>query len=408
MTRLPRRDLLLGVGSSIGAMAVEKTLPASESVELASQQSQSFRDKSPKAKAVIMLVMEGGPSQLDTFDPKPVLRRLHGVEANGSMTGGMAQSFAAKPSAAKRYYVGSPFRSRKTGQSGIEMSDPFVHLAEDQVADEICLFRGCQAESEFHCDAMLDLTAPVCHLGNVSFGARMAHALDARQTESPPYVVMFDRAPPQAGIANWTSGSLPSEFHGATETSLAIRTVPIAAFDLHRESASTQAMYGIGHAPTDSFGRKCLVARRLVEHGTRFVQLFCGGWDSHNALFRGHASRIRSIDQPFAALIRDLKKRGMLDQTLVFCAGEFGRTPDSQGGGKGDHLGRDHNPNAMSMWFAGGGFRRGVTVGATDELGARAVECVRPLGDVHTTIEHTIGLDVGVMRQGNVISELLA
>jgi arylsulfatase A-like enzyme len=163
--------------------------------------------------------------------------------------------------------------------------------------------------------------------------------------------------------------------------------------DLDGEDAATLSMYGIGEEKTDAFGRKCLLARRLVEKGVRFVQAYAGNWDSHDYIERAHGSLIRSVDKPIAALLQDLKRRGMLKDSLVVFCGEFGRTPDNGLRGGGKSYGRDHNAKAMTMWFAGGGVAGGTTVGATDELGAEAVECVHPLRDVHVTLLRLLGLD---------------
>ena len=191
--------------------------------------------------------------------------------------------------------------------------------------------------------------------------------------------------------------------------------------DLEGEGQATLDMYGIGSAKTDSFGRKCLLARRLVEKGVRFVQAYAGNWDSHDYIERAHGSLIRSVDRPIAALLKDLKQRGLLDDTLVFFCGEFGRTPDNGLRGGGKSYGRDHNAKAMTMWLAGGGVRGGQTIGATDEMGMEAVECVHPLRDVHVTLLRLLGLDdnrltyyhAGRFKQlsqfgGQVIDELIA
>jgi hypothetical protein len=191
--------------------------------------------------------------------------------------------------------------------------------------------------------------------------------------------------------------------------------------DLSREDSKTLERYGIGKPETDSFGRRCLLARKLVQSGVRFVQLFEGGWDSHDYIERAHKGRIRAVDQPIAALITDLKQLGLLDSTLVVWAGEFGRSADNGVRGGGEVIGRDHNAKAMSVWFAGGGVRAGETIGATDELGAKAVEVVNPIRNLHTTVLHLLGLDdnkltyfhEGRYKQlsqvgGSVIKEILA
>jgi uncharacterized protein (DUF1501 family) len=197
-------------------------------------------------------------------------------------------------------------------------------------------------------------------------------------------------------------------------------TVP-GIVDLDSESAQIQRMYGLERKETAAFGKQCLMARRLVEEGVRFVQIFAGGWDSHDYLERGHSSRIASVDQPIAALIKDLSARGLLDETLVIWTGEFGRTPDNNYRGGVTALGRGHNVEAMNMWFAGGGVKQGAIVGATDEIGAEAVEVIHPIRDVHVTLLHLLGLDDnkltyfhgGRFKQlsqfgGEVINELIA
>ena len=191
--------------------------------------------------------------------------------------------------------------------------------------------------------------------------------------------------------------------------------------DLDGETRSTLDMYGIGEVKTDTFGRKCLLARRLIEKGVRFVQAYAGNWDSHDYIERAHGSLIRSVDRPIAALLRDLKERGLLDETLIVFCGEFGRTPDNGQRSGGKSYGRDHNAKAMAMWFAGGGTRAGHTIGATDEVGAEAVECVHHIRNVHITLLHLLGLDdnrltyyhAGRFKQlsqfgGKVINELIA
>ncbi|QDT02853.1 hypothetical protein K227x_12320 [Rubripirellula lacrimiformis] len=437
--RLPRRDFLYGLGSSLGALALTD-LMAGDSLAAAAAKAGPLSPKPPmhpaKAKAVIMLFMEGGPSQTDTFDPKPELDRLHLSESK--RTEGLAGG--------KRFYVGSPFKSRKVGQSGLDMCDRFVHLAEAEVADELCVYRGCQAESLNHPEALLHMNTGSRLGADPAVGSWMTYGLGSENQNLPGYVVMTELALPQAGSTNWSNGFLPAYFQGtrlrtegspildlrpaghitpdhqrraldelarlnadhlkrhAEHADLAARMesyelafrmqaeVP-GIVDLASESEQTREMYGLNRSETATFGRQCLMARRLVEQGVRFVQIFSGGWDSHDYLERGHSSRIASVDQPIAALIKDLKRRGMLDETLVVWTGEFGRTPDNNYRGGVTSLGRDHNVDAMTMWLAGGGTKRGSIVGATDEIGAKAVECVHPIRDLHVTLLHLMGLD---------------
>ncbi len=461
-TALPRREFLYGLGSSLGALALTD-LQARETAAagpLAPKQPML----EPKAKAVIMLFMEGGPSHVDTFDPKPGLNALHLRES--TRTAGLANG--------KRFFVGSPFKARKVGESGIEMSEPWKYLADPEVADELCVYRGCQAESLNHPEALLQMNTGSRLGGDPGLGAWATYGLGSENQNLPGYVVMTELALPQAGPANWTNGFLPAHFQGtrlrATGSPLLDLNPPawktrehqrkaldqLAALngrhaeahpehaelaarmesyelayrmqmsvpgiiDMETEPLHVREAYGLERKETAAFGRQCLMARRLVEQGVRFVQIFSGGWDSHDYLERGHSARIASVDQPIAALIRDLKQRGLLEDTLVVWTGEFGRTPDNNYRGGVTALGRGHNVDAMNMWFAGGGVKRGAVVGATDEIGAEAVEVVHPIRDVHVTLLRLLGLDDnkltyfhgGRFKQlsqfgGEVIQELIA
>lgn len=439
MTSLPRREFLYGLGSSLGALALTDAL-AKDVIADGVAGKGPLSPKPPmhpaKAKAVIMLFMEGGPSHIDTFDPKPELTRLHVTESK--RTKGLATG--------KRFYVGSPFKSRKVGQSGIEMCDQFVHMADAEVADELCVYRGCQAESLNHPEALLHMNTGSRLGGDPAFGAWSTYGLGSVNQNLPGYVVMTELALPQAGSTNWSNGFLPAYFQGTRlrpegspildleppkhrsrahqrraldalaalnqdhlqrhpehsdlaarmesyELAYRMQTAVPDIIDLKSEPQHVRDMYGLERKETSAFGRQCLMARRLVQEGVRFVQIFSGGWDSHDYLERGHGSRINSVDQPIAALIKDLKRCGMLDDTLVVWTGEFGRTPDNNHRGGVTALGRGHNVDAMNMWFAGGGVKKGTTVGATDEIGAEAVECVHPIRDVHVTLMHLLGLD---------------
>ncbi len=434
MATVPRREFLFGLGSSLGALALTDLRAA----ETKSDNPLSARKTThpPRAKAVIMLFMEGGPSQADTFDPKPKLNQLHLSES--TRTKGLATG--------KRFYVGSPFTSRRVGESGIEMSDRWKFLADPAVADELCVYRGCQASSLNHPEALLQMNTGSRLGGDPGVGSWVNYGLGSENRNLPGYVVMTELALPQAGPANWTNGFLPPHFQGTRLRStgspildldppqyksrahqrkaldqlailnarhakqhpehaelqarmasyeLAYRmqmSVP-GIVDIDKEPRHLQQAYGLDRKETAAFGRQCLMARRLVEQGVRFVQIFSGGWDSHDYLERGHSSRIASVDQPIAALVKDLKARGLLDETLVVWTGEFGRTPDNNYRGGVTALGRGHNVDAMNMWFAGGGTKPGTVVGATDEIAARAVEVVHPIRDVHVTMLHLLGLD---------------
>ena len=468
-----RRDFLYKLGSGIGAIAlssllaceskVGSTLPEEIAKGVLDPKSPMF---APKAKNFIFLTIEGGPSHIDTFDPKPALAKYHLKQFERS-----GEKFSAM-SSGKRYYVQSPFKSRKVGQSGADMSEPFVHLAE--VADEICFYRGCQAESVNHPTAMYHLNTGNRFGGEPSLGSWWTYGLGSLNQDLPSYVVLPEVSFPQGGAANWSNGFLPPHYQGTPlrqegppilhidpppgvsryhqreklnllrelneahrqehphHADLAARidnyelayrmqlSVP-GVLDIEDEPEKVHEMYGLDDDHTRAFGKKCLLARKLIEKGVRFVQLYSSGWDSHDFLERAHGNLIRSIDKPITALIKDLKQRGMLDETLIVWSGEFGRTPDNGIREGGVAYGRDHNPEAMAVWLAGGGVKAGHTIGATDELGARAVDVVHPIRDLHVTLMHLFGLDDdkltyfhgGRYKQlsqfgGKVITELIA
>ena len=432
-TATTRREFLYGVGASLGALAFNDMVTGESQAGPLQPQPPM---KPAKAKACIMLFMEGGPGHMDTFDPKPALSRLHKSESK--LTAGLETGF--------KFFVGSPFGFKKVGQSGIEMCDQWKHMADPEIADELCNYRGCQAESLNHPEALFHMNTGSRLGADPAMGSWVNYGLGSLNQNLPGYVVMTELAMPQGGAGNWSSGFLPTHYQGTrlrsegapildlnspshksrkhlrraldelaflnrdqTETGpdqqmlqgrmenyeLAYRMQMEApeAMDITQEAEFTREMYGLNNEETAAFGKQCLTARRLVERGVRFVQIFSGGWDSHDYLERGHSSRIRSVDQPMAALIRDLKQRGMLDETLVIWTGEFGRTPDNNKRGGVYSLGRGHNVDAMAMLLAGGGVKKGAVVGATDELGASAVDCVHPIRDLHVTLLHLMGLD---------------
>lgn len=465
-----RRQFMYGLGAGIGAIAFSSLLGCESKVTSKDSGNNPLASKPPmflpKAKSVIFITLEGGPSHIDTFDPKPELAKYHlsKFERKG-------EQFSAM-SSGNRYIVQSPFQSRKVGESGADMSSPYVHLA--KVADEICFYRGGQAKSVNHPTAMYQLNTGNQFGGDPAFGAWTAYGLGSLNDNLPAFVVLPELAFPQGGSANWSNGFLPARFQGTTfrATGTPILNIDpppgvsryhqrqsidlIQAFNekhklnhpendelearmsnyelafrmqmevpdiiaLDKETEKTKALYGLDQPSTHDFGRKCLLARRLVEQGVRFVQLYSSGWDSHDFLERAHGNLIRSIDKPIAGLITDLKRRGLLEETLIVCSGEFGRTADNGIREGGIAYGRDHNPDAMAIWLAGGGVKAGHTIGATDELGQEAVEVVHPLSDLHVTLLHLLGLDDnkltylhgGRYKQlsqfgGKVIKELIA
>jgi hypothetical protein len=457
-----RRDFLYGIHGGLGALAFH-AMAADSAGPLTPRPAHLAK---AKAKRCIMLYMAGGPSHIDTFDPKPKLRDLHMQKFKRS------GKFVSAMASGERYYVQSPFEFRKTGKSGIEMCEHWEHLA--GVADELCIYRGCQAESINHPTANYHMNTGSRFGGEPAIGAWATYGLGSENQDLPGFIVLPEAAYPQGGAANWSNGYLPPHYQGTTLRSegspildlhpphgitrdmqrrsldllgelnqghaqihpqhadlaarmesyeLAFRMqmqVP-GILDLGKESAATRADYGLDDSRTESFGRRCLLARRLLEEGVRFVQVYTAGWDSHDYIDRAHSERIRSVDKPIAALIRDLRNRGLLDDTLIVWTGEFGRTPDNGKRGGGQRAGRDHNNKAMPIFMAGGGVNAGQVIGATDELGKEAVEVVHPIRDFHVTLLHLLGLDDnkltyfhgGRFKQlsqtgGQVIPELLA
>ncbi len=429
-----RRDFVFSLGASLGSVAFSSLLADEAKPNPLAPKPGHFP---AKAKNVIFLMMEGGPSHIDTFDPKPMLAKMHLKEfvREGQQKSAMESG--------KRYYVQSPFQFGRHGQSGADMAENWTHLS--KVADDICFFRGCTVDSVNHPTAMYQMNCGNRFGGDPGLGAWVNYGLGTVNQNVPGFVVLPEVSYPQGGAANWSNGYLPASFQGTplravgspildlqppvgvTENrqrqnldllshlnkihlaehpgheelaarmdnyELAYRMqvqVP-ALLDLSNEDVKTQAMYGIGQDATNAFGRKCLLARKLVEKGVRFVQLYNGSWDSHDYIERAHGNLVRGVDQPIAALITDLKQRGLLESTLIVWCGEFGRTPDNGVRG-GTAYGRDHNPNAMTIWLAGGGCNAGHTIGATDELGMEAIEGKAPIRDLHVTLLRLLGLD---------------
>ena len=457
-----RRNLLFRAGGSLASVALSSLLY--EQDLRAGVLGRKPPHHPAKARACIFLTMEGGPSHIDTFDPKPKLAQLHMTEFV------RRDKFASAMESGTRYFVRSPFGFRKVGQAGLDMCEEFHELA--ACADDICFYRGAVAESSNHPTALYHWNTGNKFGGDPAMGAWVTYGLGTENEDLPAFVVLPDSAYPQGGSANWSNGFLPPYYQGtplrpsgspildmnppegvrpddqATELGLItelnrldlkrhsnqaelasrINSYELAfrmqaampgVLDIAKEPDETRALYGIGQKETDAVGRRCLLARRLVEKGVRFVQVYASGWDSHDFIEQAHRSRIRAIDKPVAGLLRDLKRRGMLESTLVVWGGEFGRSPDNGIRRGSPSWGRDHNPNAMALWFTGGGVRAGHIVGATDEIGQQAVEVVHPLRDVHVTILDLLGLEdakltyfyAGRFRQlsqfgGSVISEI--
>lgn len=459
VAHLTRREALYGLGTSIGSLAFSSLLHGNENPTLGIHHP-------VRAKRCIFLMMEGGPSHIDTFDPKPELNRLHlqKFQRHGERESAM--------SSGQRYFVKSPFDFIQAGKSGADISTEW-HYLQNHV-DELCFYRGCQVESVNHPTACYHVNTGNRFGGDPSVGAWVTYGLGTLNDNLPGFVVLPRSSYPQGGASNWSNGFLPADHQGTplrpegspildlnapagmtrqdqrenldvlaslnrkhldnrvnqSELKARMSSYELAyrmqmevpgILDLEGETEKTRDSYGIGAPKTDSFGRKCLLARRLVEKGVRFVQAYAGNWDSHDYISRAHGSLIKSVDKPIAALLADLKQRGLLEDTLVVWCGEFGRTPDNGLRGGSTSYGRDHNAKAMTMWFAGGGTKAGHTIGATDEIGAEAVDCVHHIRDVHCTWLHLMGLDdnkltyyhAGRHKQlsqfgGNVIQELIA
>jgi hypothetical protein len=402
-----------------------------------------------KAKSVIFLFMAGGPSHMETFDPKPLLNKLHG-EKRPAAFGEAKYQFVTKDAK----LLGTKRTFAKYGNSGIEVSDLLPY--QSQIVDDLAIVRSCHGDMVVHSAAQYQLMTGRVIPGFPSMGSWTIYGLGAEAESLPAYCVIPDPdGALEAGQPMYTNGFLPSVYQPAilrpgakpvlnldlpkqvslkqrSETLKLIRslneanlrdgddefaarihaydiafkmqTEAPAVFDLSNEPAETLELYGVGKEPTDDYGRRCLLARRLVEKGTRFVCVVSGGgpgnlqWDAHDDIEENHLRMAAQTDQPVAALIKDLKRRGLLDTTLVLWGGEFGRSPEAQGG-----KGRDHHNLGFTMWMAGGGIKGGQVVGATDDIGLRAVEKPYHFRDIHTTILNQLGLNqdaLSYMHQG--------
>ncbi len=437
-----RRDFLLRGGAGFGALALthllgDHRLFASPALADATAVSRGPHFAA-KAKNVIFLFMEGGPSHLDLFDPKPLLNQLAGQK--------IPDSFQKVITAMGEYH--SPLLECKRtwkqhGQGGLWMSDWLPHTA--TCADDLAVIRSCYGEGINHSSGICQMNTGSILAGRPSLGSWVSYGLGTENQNLPAFVVMQDsNATVVNGPRNWGAGFMPAVFQGTriysgaepiqnlqtpreigdarqlakldllnqlnrehalsreqqTELDARIASYELAfrmqadapeAVDIANETEATKKLYGLDRSETMTMGRNCLLARRLVERGVRFVQIYHGAgnkWDAHSGIEKNHAELCRSMDQPVAALLKDLKSRGLLDETLVIWGGEFGRTPQSE---KGD--GRDHNPTGFTMWLAGGGVKGGQTIGTTDDLGLHAVDDRLHIHDLHATILHLLGID---------------
>jgi hypothetical protein len=450
-----RRDFLTSTASGIGLLALASLLR--DDGLLAAEPASPLAPKPPhfpaKAKACICIYLEGAPSQIDLFDPKPKLNELHGQKLPESFTKNVRFAFIQKEGAT---LLGCPRQFTRHGECGMELSDFLPHLA--TCADDIALVRSLHTEAFNHHPGQLLMNCGAPVFGRPSLGAWLTYGLGSESKNLPGYVVLTAGRGTSGGASNWTSGFLPSTYQGVLfrnqgepvlnlanpaglsddlqrQTRAALRELNaerhrhtgdpeissrVAAYelafrmqaaapeliDLSGETKETLELYGVGRADGPGGGRgggkgvytqfaiNCLLARRLVERGVRFVSLFHASWDHHSNLDKELAFNCGMADQPIAALLQDLKRRGLLDTTLVLWLSEFGRTPlgENRPGFK-TVTGRDHHPFAFSIWLAGGGVKGGQVLGKTDEIGWHVVEDPVHINDLHATILHLFGLD---------------
>ncbi len=415
-------------------------------------------------------MMNGAPSQVDTFDFKPELQKHAGKELPAD------KKFINSGGRKMGYLTPAMRKFRPGGESGLMISDYFPNLRRQ--ADKLCVLNSCYTDSHAHGSALVAMNTGKTLIGRPSLGSWAVYGLGTENESLPGYVVILDqRGGPISGQPNWSSGFMPATYAGTLfrpvgdpildlkgppqitpaaqreqldllakinqrhlddrpggdELAARINSYELAyrmqsatpeAVDLSQESEETLRMYGIGKSPTDEYGRNCLIARRLVERGVRFIQLYSGGghleetWDAHESVEKNHGRHGAEVDQPIAALLTDLQQRGMLDETLIVWGGEFGRMPFSEGK---NAPGRNHNPYGFSMWLSGGGVQGGTSYGETDEFGFEAVTDKVHISDLHATILQIMGLDHETLTyfhqgrdesltdvRGRVITEILS
>lgn len=483
---LTRREMIWEAGAGFAGTALtwllagtgffDRTVLAAEGT---SPSSSPLAPKKPhfaaKAKSCIFLFMYGGPSQVDTWDPKPELVKRHGQPMPGMDTDPLLKLRSSRLGA----LLGSKRKFTKYGQSGTEVSDFYPHIAKH--VDDLAVIRSMYTDSFAHGSGLLQMNTGFIRQGYPSLGSWLTYGLGTENQNLPSYVVLLDhRGGPISGPPNWGSGYMPASYQGTQfrstgdpilylepppgttserqrrqldllgklsrpvtaapenheleariasfELAFRMQSTAPEAVDLTKETAETKTLYGLENPVTERYGRNCLIARRLVERGVRFVQLYSGGghgddnWDAHRDVDENHGVHCTETDQPIAALLEDLKRRGLLDSTLVIWGGEFGRMPVSDTtrvGTKGG--GRDHNPKGFSMWIAGGGVKGGQVIGATDDFGYAAVENRVHVHDLHATILHLMGLDHTLLTyfhggrnmrltdvHGNIIRQVIA
>ncbi len=443
---LSRREWLLQSGMGFGALALGEMLQkagASDSATVISTgTSEASRPpwcRPATAKSVVFLFMEGGPSHLDTFDPKPELVRLAGRPLPPSF-----KPVITPMGEGRAPLLASKRKWKQQGESGIWVSDWLPYIA--TCVDDLAVIRSCWSNGLNHVGGVCQMNTGSTLAGRPSLGSWVSYGLGTENANLPGFVVMLDnpRGVVAGGPRNWGTGFMPAAYQGTrldggaepianlktpedvgparqesklaflhqlndrhrlsrldqSELDARIKSYELAfrmqaeapeVVDLSLETFETQVLYGLDEPATASTGRLCLLARRMVERGVRFIQIYCGAgskWDSHTDIEGNHARTCRAMDKPVAGLLKDLKRRGLLEQTLVVWGGEFGRTPMSE---KGD--GRDHNPYGFTMWLAGGGVKPGIVVGRTDDVGLHAVEDRLHVHDIHATILYALGAD---------------
>jgi Protein of unknown function (DUF1501) len=438
--RLPRsrRDFLRNAGSGLGALALAAMLEqdgyAASNIDPLAPKKPHFK---PTAKSVIFVFIEGGPSHLDLFDPKPMLKTLAGQP--------MPPSFGKVVTAmgtASNTLMPDKRTWKQHGSSGIWVSDWLPEIANH--VDDMTVFRACWADGLNHVGSVCQMNTCSILAGRPALGSWVTYGLGSANRNLPSFVVLTDAGEVLGGPKNWSSGFLPASYQGTqfrntgdpildlnppstigkqqqrsrldllktlnqhfdedksedTELEARINAYELAynmqaagpeAVDLSKETEATKKLYGMDEEATSKLGTNCLLARRLVERGVRFVELYSGSgsaWDAHNDIEGNHTKMCKSSDKPVAGLLADLKSRGLLEDTLVVWGGEFGRTPFNE---KGD--GRDHNPWGFTMWMAGGGIKPGQVIGTTDEIGLRGIDQRTHVTDLHATILHALGLN---------------
>lgn len=430
---LDRRAMLGGLAGGFGSVALAALLDETARADQSASRL-GLPHHPPRAKRVIFLFMNGGPSQIDTFDPKPELARWDGKRL--PVLNENTNKLLGKPRPLGNAFP-SPWKFQKHGECGMDVSELFPHVA--KCVDDLCLIRSMCCDSFFHAQGTLEMMTGSGLFLRPSMGSWLLYGLGTENRNLPGFVVLGRVMGNVDATKVFSSAFLPAEFQGtqlpslqdpipnlkprrrldeqrvqldllqqfntwhrehrtettaldarieAFELAFRMQTVAAEAFDLSRETAAMSSLYGTDDKTTRDFGQRCLLARRLVERGVRCVVVNHIDWDQHSNLFAGHAKNAREVDRPIAGLLQDLKQRGLLDDTLVIWGGEFGRTPNTEG-----KDGRDHNTAAFAMWLAGGGVKRGYTHGTTDEFGAYIREGRVHVHDLHATLLHLMGIE---------------